>query len=153
MRYAGGAGDRGRKRLRLLLGGSGDLGEQPATTVRELGPALHHACDPLVEALAGDERVLQQCGYGVRRVGHRRVAEHRQRAEGRVLDEAHGRVEHDAQGALGADQEPVEPAAVLGEQVLEGVAGDLAPEATELGADELEVVVDEGVESVDAPGG
>ena len=108
------------------------------------GAALHHVCDPLVEALAGDERVLQQGGYGVRRVGHRRVAEHRQRAERGVLDEAHGRVEDDAQGALGADEEPVEPAAVLREQVLEGVAGDLAAEAAELGADDVEVLVDEG---------
>ena len=77
------------------------------------GRPLHHAGDPLVEALAGDQRVLQQGGYGVRRVGHRRVAEHGQRAERSVLDQAHGRVEDHAQGALGADEEPVEPAAVL----------------------------------------
>ena len=145
VRHTGGAGDLGGAGLRLLRGGSGDLGEQPAPTGGELGTALHHVGDPLVEALAGDQGVLQEGGYGVRRVGHRRVAEHRQRPEGSVLDEAHGRVEDDAQGALGADEEPVEAAAVLGEQVLEGVPGDLAAEATELGADEFEVLVDEGV--------
>ena len=147
VRYAGRAGD-----LRAQ-GTRPPPRSQPVTSANSQPPpsgSSGRRCtmsgDPLVEALAGDQRVLQQGGYGVRRVGHRRVAEHGQRAERSVLDQAHGRVEDDAQGALGADEEPVEPAAVLREQVLEGVAGDLAAEATELGADGLEVLVDEGVE-------
>ena len=48
-----------------------------------------------------------------------------------------------AEGALGADQGPGEVAAVLGQQVLERVAGDLAAEAAELGADGGEVRADQ----------
>ena len=105
---------------------------------------LHQVGDPLVQPLAGHEWVLQQCGYGVCGVGHRRVAQDRQRPGRGVLDQTHRRVEHDAEGALGADQEAVEPTAVLWQQVLEGVAGHLAPEAAELGAGDLEVPVDRG---------
>ena len=90
--------------------------------------------------------MLQQAGYGVRRVGHRRVAEDREGAGRGVLDEPDRRVEDQPEGALGADQEPVEPAAPLGQQVLEGVAGDLAPEPAELGAHRAEVLVDQRIE-------
>ena len=59
----------------------------------------------------------------VRGVGHRGEAQHGERSVGSVLDQPHRRLEDHAEGALGADQEPVEPAAVLREQVLQGVAG------------------------------
>ena len=104
--------------------------------------------DALVEPLARDERVLQEGGYGVRGIGHRRVAEHGERPGGRVLDEPDGRLEDQPEGALGAHQEAVETAAPLGEQVLEGVAGDLTTEATELGADGAEVLVHQAVQQV-----
>ncbi len=146
VRHAG----RGRDGLRLGLRRPGvrprDLREQPALPVGQLRVAGHHVGDALVEALAGDQRVLEQGGYGVGGVGHRRVAEHGERPDGRVLDQPHGRVEDQAERALGADQEAVEAAPVLGQQVLEGVAGDLATEPAELGADGAEVLVDEGIE-------
>ena len=134
-------GHRLRPRGGLLGGLPGDLGEQPPGAARELGhdrgatPGADHRDDPLVEPLAGHERVVQQPGYGVGGLGHRRVAEHRQRTVGGVADQPHGRAEHHREGALAADEEPVEPPAVLGEQVLEAVAGDLAAEPAELGAD------------------
>ena len=43
------------------------------------------------------------------------------------------------QGALGAGQEPRDVEAVLGQQVLQAVAGHLAAEAAELGADGAQV--------------
>ena len=43
------------------------------------------------------------------------------------------------QGALGADQRLGQVGAVLGQQVLQGVAGDLPGETAELGADHAEV--------------
>ena len=55
-------------------------------------------------------------------------------------------LEHHREGALAADQEAVEPAAVLGQQVLEGVAGHLPAEPAELGAHERQVLVDQRVE-------
>ena len=128
--------------------GAGDLREQPAAAGGQLRVARHHPGDPLVEPLAGDQVVLQQGGYGVGRIGHRRVAQHRQRPGRGVLDQPDGRVQHQPERALGADQEAVEPAPSLRQQVLEGVARHLAPEAAELGADGAEVLVDQGVESV-----
>ena len=53
------------------------------------------------------------------------------------------RLEHDAEGALGADQEPVEAPAVLGQQVLERVAADLPREPPERVRTCAEVPVDQ----------
>ena len=68
----------------------------------------------------------------VRHVG---VAEDGEGRGRRLLDQPDGGAEDHAAGALGTDQRLRQVAAALGQQVLEGVAGHLPPEAAELGAD------------------
>jgi hypothetical protein len=55
-----------------------------------------------------------------------------------------GRRGRDRQGALGACQEPGQPAAVLGQQVLHRIARDLAREPAELGPDHSEIGLHQG---------
>ena len=94
--------------------------------------------------------MLEQVGHRVGRLRHVGVPEDGERAGGCVLDQAHRRLEHHREGALGADQEAVETTPALGQQVLEGVARHLAAEAPELGADRAEVLVDQGVQGLDS---
>ncbi len=140
------------RRTGLLDRRTGHLGEQPAGAAGQVRhrppPGPDHVDDPGVEPLAGDQRVVQQRRHGIRGLEHVRVAEHRQRPGGCVLDEPDGGAGDDAEGALAADQEPVEAAAALRQQVLQGVAGDLAGEPAEAGADGGQVVGDQGVEPV-----
>ena len=112
--------------------------------------------DALAQAFAGHQAALvggraEQVRHRVRSLGHVGVPQDGEGPGRRVLDETHGRLEHHPERALGADQEPVEPAPVLGKQVLEGVARDLAPEAPELGAHRAEVLVDQGIHEVVSP--
>ena len=79
-------------------------------------------------------------------VGHRGVAEHDQAPPRGVGDQAHGGAQDEGERALAADQRPGHVEAALGQQVLEGVAGHLAPEPAELGADRAEVGVDDAAQ-------
>ena len=79
--------------------------------------------------LAGDHPAAgrrDQGGYGVGGVHHRGIAEHHQLPLDDVVDQAHRRLAHQRERALRADEEPVERATVLPQQVLERVAADLA---------------------------
>ncbi len=149
---AGVAGHGVRRCAGFLDRRAGDLREEPARSTGQGGdgpaPGPDHVDDPGVESLAGDQGVVQQGRHGVGGLEHVGVAEHREGAGGRVLDEPHGRAGDHPEGALAADQEPVEVAAPLRQQVLEGVAGDLTGEAAEPGADGAEVVGHECVEPV-----
>ena len=153
---AGVAGHCRRGTLRLLDGATGDLGEQPAPAARQLrhrgAGSTHHVDDAGVEALAGNEGVPKQTGHRVGGLEHVRVAEHREGAGRRVLDEPHGRRGDDGERALAADQEAGDVAAVLRQQLLEGVAGHLTREAAELGAHGRQPRVHEGVETVEQRG-
>ncbi len=93
----------------------------------------------------------QQARDRIGRLEHVRVAEHRQRTRRRVLDEPHRGLGDDGERALAADQEARHVGAPLGQQLLEGVAGDLAREATHLGAHRGEVCRHESVEPVEEP--
>ena len=131
--------------------GADDLDEQPAGAARQLrhraAPRPDQVDDPRVQPLAGDHRAVggrEQRRHGVGRLDHRRVAEHDQEPLGLVLDQPHGRLADQRERALRADQEPVDAAAVLGQQVLERVAAHLAAEPAELGAHVREVLVDQG---------
>ena len=107
----------------------------------------HPRDEARVEALDRLRLVGEHRDDGVGRGGHVVVREHpheRERGDG---DQSHRRLEHGRERALGADEEAREVGAVLGKQVLEGVAGDLAAEAAELGADERQVRLDELVET------
>ena len=134
--------------------GVGELDEEPAAAARQVGHAAaapaHQVDDAGVEALAGHQRRPARAAVGVgsaggarrgedgrHRVGgldHRGVAQHQHLAHRLVGHQAHGRAQHDAEGALGAGEEALEAPAVLGQQVLVGVAADLPGEAPELGA-------------------
>jgi len=85
--------------------------------------------------------VGEQGGDGVGGGGHVRVAEHHEHGLGRDRDEVHGGGGDHAQRALAAREHPGQVGAVLGEQVLEGVPGDLPLEPPELRADGGEVRV------------
>ena len=63
-----------------------------------------------------------------------------------VGDQAHGGAQDEGERPLAADQRPGHVEAALGQQVLQGVAGHLAPEPAELGADRAEVGVDEAAQ-------
>ena len=147
-------GDTLRERTRFRLGVGRDLGEEPAAAARQhrdaAVPVADHADDAVVEAFAGDQWVPEDPRHGVGGVGHRGIAEHGEGAPGRVAHEPDGRAKDDGERALAAHQEPIEPATVLGEQLLEGVAGDLAGEPAEAGPDQAQVVGDQPVQGVPA---
>jgi hypothetical protein len=139
---------------RLLETGVGVLHEEPAAAAGQVGhrPATgpDEVDDAGVETLAGHQRTHRQQGRdGLGRLHHRRVAEHQQVPGDPVVDESHGRAEDDAQRALGADQELLDRATVLGEQVLQGVAADLAGEAAEVRPHVPEVGVHDPGQAVD----
>ncbi len=130
-------------RDRLGLGVAGELGEEPGRAPRQVGgraaAGADHLHDALVEPLAGHQRVVEQTRHVVGRVEDGGVAEHGEHPVLRVAHQPHGGTEHHGERALAADQEPVEPAAVLGQQLLERITGDLAREPAELRADRAEV--------------
>ena len=86
----------------------------------------------------------EQCGHVVGRVDHGAVAEGGEHGRVGQGHEAHGDGQDEDEGAFGAREHGGEVAPALGGEVFEGVAGDLALEATELGSDGRQVGVDEG---------
>jgi hypothetical protein len=106
-------------------------------------PLAHDVDDPAVDALGGDGAEAAERGRDV--AGGVDVLEAQGHEAGgrRVGDEPDPRSGDDGQGPLGADEHPADVATVLGQQVLEGVAADLAAEPAELGADRREVRVGE----------
>ena len=132
---------------------AGEFDDEPACAVRQSGDrlgalgrddAIEH---PRIEPFArGDGEVAQQ-----RRVmgggDHVRVPEDDRCGVGRFPDELHLRCEHDAPCALGAGEGATDVEAVLRQQGLESVAGDLPGERAEMGADDAEAVGDERVEA------
>ena len=136
----------------LGSGAAGQLGEEPAhpgRQVGDLGPGRADQVDDApVQPLAGREGTRpvgrgEDRGHRVSGLGHGRVAEGDQQPLRRFLDQLDGGVEHQAQGALGAHQEPVQPTLPLRQQVLHGVAADLPVEPAEVGAHVGEVDVDQ----------
>ena len=71
------------------------------------------------------------------------VAGDDERAAGRAVDQVHGRLEHGHAGALGAGERPGDVEAVLGQQVVEVVAGDAARDLRVPLADQVAVAVGE----------
>ncbi len=67
----------------------------------------------------------------------------------RVLDQPNRRRGQRGERALGAGHEGRDVEAVLGQQVLEAVAGDLTAERPELGTDRAEVVGDDGLQPIE----
>ena len=121
----------------------GDLDQQPPAAGRHRGHRGHQACQSLVHPLARHGVVLQHGGHGIRGLGHAGVAEDHEDAVPGLAHQPHGRLGDHGEGALAADEEAVERPAVLGEQVLEGVAGPLPGEPAELGADQGELGADQ----------
>ena len=119
---------------------AGDLGEQPARRPaagrapgrRGSGPLD----DPVVEALARDQRVL---AAGPARRRPRRPWTGSRAPPARGAGASSTRVTSASSTTASVPSEPTrnrsKPAPVLGQQVLEGVAGDLPAEPAELGAD------------------
>ena len=69
----------------------------------------------------------------------RAIADHDERGVRQVGDEPDARAGDDGEGTLAADEETGDVEAVLGQQVLEAVAGNLPAEPAELGADDAEI--------------
>ena len=132
--------------------GAADLHEHPAVTGGQARHRAHallgldDAHEPAVQALAGGGGETQD-GHGV--VGgtiHRGVAEGDERANGGIGHQANGGLGDRHQSAFGAGEEARHIEPVLGQQVLQAVTRDLAPELAELGADRLQVGADEFLE-------
>ncbi len=86
----------------------------------------------------------EQRGHVVGGLDHGAVAEGGEHGRVGQGHEAHGDGQDEDEGALAAREHGGEVSSALGGEVLEGVAGDLALEATELRADWRQVRVDEG---------
>ncbi len=133
---------------------AGDLREEPAGAGRQVGdpagPGADQVDDAGVEALAGDHpggvaggdaRAAlgpggQQRRHGVGGLGHGGIAEHQQQPLGVVDDQGDRGLADQGERPLRAGDQPVQPAPVLGQQLLERVAADLAGEPSE-GASEV----------------
>ncbi len=149
--------ERGRKRRQLagLRGNEprvvpGQFDEQPPPARRQQWcradsrrprprPPQHRIDDAGIQPLAGAGGEAQHLRHGVRGVRQRVEAECHQDGVRRITREPDGRPPHHRERALGADQEAGHVEALLGQQVLQGIARHLAPEAAELGADHAEV--------------
>ncbi len=138
---------------RLLRAGTADLGDQPSATGGQGGDAGSTVCpaddfDELrVQAFQGERAEGEQIRYVVRGGGHVAVAEDGQRRRRCPGDECDRGFEEDSAAAFGAGQGGRQVVSVLREQVLQGVAGDLPSEASELGAQDGQVLPDEGVQT------
>ena len=134
--------------LQVFAGGA-DLDEEPAVALGQggdgTGPLVcaYDVDEAAVHAFDGEGRVGEQRGHVVGGVDHGVIAECRQdRCLGQG-DEAHGDGQDEGERSLGAREHSCEVAPSFGGEVLEGVAGDLALESAELGADGGQVRVDE----------
>ena len=128
-----------------------ELDDQPALPARQVGDdrggdVAHPLDDAGVQPLAGGGPVRQDARCRVGGVGHRGVAEHDEAPLEGSAHQPHGGAQDEGERALAADQRPGHVEAALGQQVLEGVAGHLAPEPAELGADRAEVGVDDAAQ-------
>ena len=112
--------------------GSGGTADGPAD-------AAHHVDQPGVHALDRQRGVREQRGDGVGGRRHVRVAEDDEHGCRRDRDQPHGGAEQRRDGPLRADQRLGQVGALLGQQVLQGVAGDLPAEAAQLGPQDVEV--------------
>ena len=150
---AGAVGDQlGRGVASLRVGVACGLDEQPAAAARQVGHGGAAAAgpddvdEPRVEALQGHRQVREQRWHRLGGGRHVGVAEHGERGGLRRRDQADGRAQREREGALGAGEELRHVGPVFRQQVLQGVAGDLAGEPAELGADRGQVVADQGRE-------
>ena len=113
--------------------------ERDLGLVHALG--VHVVDQPLVDPLKPHRAVLEDLGNVVGGVEDVLVAEHQQGAAGRAVHQADGRLEHRGQGALGTDQGTSDVEAVLGQQLVEVVAGDPTRNVREALADLIRVAV------------
>ena len=79
--------------------------------------------------------MAQNSGHGVRRGGHVRIAQHGERTAPGLFDKADGRADRHRESSFATDQRAPDVEPVLGQQVLERVAGDLTAEAAQLRPD------------------
>ena len=126
----------------LLAVRAAQLAQQPPAAVGKVAEVLHvealgaHvAHQPLVDALQRDGPVLEHRRQVVGGLVDVRVAEHHQGAGGRAGDQVHRGLEHGDERALAADQGAGDVPAVLGQQLLQAVAGHAAGDPREAGAD------------------
>ncbi|SIA61266.1 Uncharacterised protein [Mycobacteroides abscessus subsp. abscessus] len=133
-----------------VFAGGADFDEEPAFARGQGGDGAralvcaHDVDQAAVHALHGEGGVGEQCGHVVGGLDHGAVAEGGEHGRVGQGHEAHGDGQDEDEGAFGAREHGGEVAPTLGGEVLEGVAGDLALEAAELGADGRQVGVDEG---------
>jgi hypothetical protein len=87
--------------------------------------------------------VWQNRRGGIGGVGHRGVAQDHEHPVGRVADQSEGCPEDEPEGAFAADERSGHVEAVLGQQVLQRVARDLAGEPAEFGPDRRQLAADQ----------
>ncbi len=134
----GGPQDAFGVRSRLGRGVAAGLDEQPGGPARQPGRLPYEVGG---HALDGERAVRKEARGGVGGGGLVGVSEDGQGAGARGLDQAHGGLGDDAEGALAAAEGPdrVGAAGVFGEQGVERVPGDAAREVGVAGAEEGEV--------------
>src|SRR6476620_195980 len=142
-------------RDRLCHRRSARLGKQPTATARQgrHGSNTPTPADDLhqagVETFESQRSVWQKRRDRLRCRRHVRVAEDDERDSCRRRREPHRGSGDHTEGALGPDEKPGYVEAVLGKQVLERVARNLAAEPPELGTDHSEPVTHDVVERAD----
>jgi hypothetical protein len=120
---------------------AGELHEQPAAPSGQFGHRCRATCrgnhvgDPTIEPFARNRGERQDVRDRVRGGDHVGEAQDDHDSVGRILDEPNVGLEDDTEGSLRADQRLGDVEALLGQQVLERVSGDLPAEPSELGPD------------------
>ncbi len=139
----------------FVLVGSAHLDEEPCLALGQGVDAARVEVgtsgvvdEAVVEAFQADGRRFQQLGNMVPGAAHVGVAEGDHRTPRGVLDQGHLGLEHGDAGSLGADQGASHVEAVLGEQLVEVVAGDPSRDVGVPAADLLGVGVSQDSEAM-----
>ena len=141
---------RARVCVRFVAVRAAELDHQPAVAIRQqlhvLGvqpDRLHVGDQPVVDAFEADRMVSEDVGHVIGRAEHVGIAEHEQRAPRRAVDEAHRRTEDRDARAFGSDERTRDIEAVLGQQLVEVVAGHAPRNLRVTLADLVGVTVDQ----------
>ncbi len=145
----GRAHDRLRTRACLRLRRPAGLHEQPGPAARQVSVRRHQVRR---HALHGQRPERQQARRRLRGRALVGVGEHGQGTRARGLDQPYDRLRQDAQRALRAAEGPGDVGALLGQQRVQGVAGDTAGQLGEAGAQPRQVPLNQRPQPLRRPG-
>src|SRR6185436_12854436 len=116
-------------------------GRQQRESVRIQSLVLLIAHEQVVEALEPDRAEVADARYVIGGVVDARISEDEESARGRAVDEARRRLEHEHARRLRSDERTGDVKTVLGQQLVEVVAGDAARDFRKARANQIGVLI------------